>query len=325
MDEIEGIDFYNQEKFKKANEEFENLLPQFINSDKINIYFSDVDISTITFMINNASKNLNIFLIFKRFKIDDDFTYLLFKDKIRGIKRNVNNDKINKNKNNNDKRKRKKGSSFSNQISIGYNCSNKKHYHKNKISIKIFKKGTINITGCKDEEELLCVYNKLYNKLININQYYYVPELNKELKCEYFSYFLKPEDMTFQTEMIFSTLRIVGDKTFLSEKKKNKTDTISIDLKIFKELLEKKYNTKDVNAELPPDGKTDLLKIDLLYLAIFDENKQKKKWPTIALYHTGSINIVTKSLDLIDKAVVFLKKEITSNKIEIFQQQAKFI
>lgn len=300
MKDFTETDFYNQPQFFEANKLFEQEIEKYLSKTKIQYKFSKLSISTITYIINLCDF-INIHLIYNRFIIDEDFVYLKYKNEMRGMKKNI---KVNKNKNkSDDKRKKNSGFSFSNQMSIGYKCRCNRHEHKNPISIKIFNGGSINITGCKDEGELMDVYSKLYHKLLEINTNYYISSLNKKVKIDYFKNLKHPLNIDYRIEMIFSCIKI-------------ETNNLMLDVKKLKKIIESKYEVNEIKT-VYDNNKQMPLRCYLKIFELTDEN-DKKRCPTVSIYHSGSINIISKTSKNLYNSLSFIKNIIEENKNEIF-------
>ena len=270
-------DFFNVKKFQSANELFNLELKKYSIDKKIEYDFTDFYISTITFIVN-LCETINIKTLFDKFSLDNEFVYLKYKNDIRGIKTNIKNNKSTKNK---DKRKKLKGFSFSNQITIGYLCSNKDHDHNNPIAIKIFNGGSVNFTGCKNEAELKYIYEKLYKKLLNIRVDFYIEKLNKTVQYNFYKNLKPVENIDFRIEMMFGTLKIVN---------KNDTKNININIQCLKDYIDEKYKINEIKTVLDNNKQVPLR----CYLQLLTtKNNDKDRCPTISIYQTGSINIIT--------------------------------
>lgn len=296
MDFID-TDFYNIPKYKHANDLFELELKKYSIDKKIKYNFTDFYISTITFIVN-LCESINIKILFDKFLLDEEFVYLKYKDNIRGIKTNIKNNKNNKFTKNSDKRKKLKGFSFSNQITIGYLCSNKEHEHNNPIAIKIFNGGSVNFTGCKNEQELKYIYEKLYNKIKDINVIFYIEKLNKNIQYNFFKDLIPIENIDFRIEMMFGTLKIVNDND-----KKN----INIDIQKLKDYIDKKYKINEIKTVLDNNKQVPLR----CYIQLLTtKNNDKDRCPTISIYQTGSINIITINKKKLIETIELFKKII---------------
>lgn len=279
------MEYYNLEKFAKANEKFENVIKTYIDKNKVNYIFSDINISTITFNLKIAN-NMDINFVFNRFKLDERFPYIKMGKKIRGLKENIKKESI-KNK---DKRKKEKGFSFSNQITIGYKCCNEDHYHKNPLAIKIFNGGNTNITGCKDEEELKTVYTALYEKIMSIN-YTFKLSNNKTVKYNFVDKFYRFEEIEYSIEMIFSTFRIINAD--------NNEEEINININKLKELIDEEYGYDRIKTVYDNTKQVPLR----CYFKLFDRQISETKTlsSSLSIHHSCAMTLVCQEYDVLYK------------------------
>lgn len=198
--------YYNLEEFSTANSLFEEFLSKCEIIVPKKVPQDNFKISTMT-IVTNICDSINVKMVFQRLKLDNDIIYIESGDKkVRGIKKVNKSSYKKKKKDVKDKRKLGKGCPFSNQISIGFNCSIKCHVHNNPICVKIFKNGRVQMTGCKDGEEIKTIYNKLYNKLNSINTNF---SLNEQIINIYpFRNLKKYNDLIIKSEMINGTFSV---------------------------------------------------------------------------------------------------------------------
>jgi hypothetical protein len=192
---------------KEFDENFDNIFKEKTNYYK-NIFikkFNELEISTITCRFNFI-EYIDINFLYNRFEINQNFTYITIgNNKIRGYKK-IKKIKYEKDISiKNDKRKKNKGCSFSNQLIIGYKCSNKNHEHNNPISIKIFNNGLIQMTGCKSEMEIMNIYTSLYNNILSINNIFILN--NNEYKYEFYKNIIEPKNIKIKYDMIISQIK----------------------------------------------------------------------------------------------------------------------
>ena len=196
------VDYYNVEEYSEANDEFEKYLSTFKIIYEKNPEYSDVSISTITTTFNLCS-DINMRVLYNRIELDEEFVYINYeKNNIRGFKK-INT--IKERAATTDKRRKNKGQSFSNQISIGFRCDNIEHNHKNPISLKIFKNGNVQMTGCKNIAEITNIFTKLTDKIKNINIDYTLN--NQIISIPLIRGLVSIETFKYNIEMIIGTFR----------------------------------------------------------------------------------------------------------------------
>ena len=295
-----SVDYYNLKKFKEANLAFENVIKEYISKNKVEFTFSDVNISTITFNLKLAD-DLDINYIFNRFSLDNNFKYIKMGKKIRGLKENIKKEST-KNK---DKRKKEKGFSFSNQITIGYKCSHKDHYHKNPLAIKIFKGGNTNITGCKDEEELKTVYNALYKKLSGMNNVFKLPN-GREISYDFLENLYTFDDITYTIEMIFSTFRILN--------KENPDEDINININDLKKIIDDEYGYDEIKTVYDNTKQIPLR----CYFTLFDKKISETKTLTssISIHHSCAMTLVCQEYEVLYKVKELIESIINKHNDE---------
>lgn len=293
--------YYDLDKFKEANQEFESYIEKFITETDVRLKFTKLNISTIT-VISEIAKKINIKIIYDRLKLDDEFVYVTYqKNNIRGIKTNIKKKKKITQKKKVDKRKLKNGYTFSNQITIGYDC--KHHKHKNPISIKLFKNGSLQMTGCKTKEEITYIYEKLYEKITSIQQFYMFGDIKIKIN-ESFD-LVPPKYFDYKTEMLIGT---VNSNYNLKQSEIN-------DLIISKYQIDTISTTYEENIQSPLR----------LYLKNYsDIISGKERVPVVFVYSSGAINIMSHSFDNIYKTEKFIKKLFTKNSNKIVDIDYEF-
>jgi hypothetical protein len=169
-------------QYLKSDLLFEKKLKTIKKTPKIEPKCTPCNIITITSGFNFCDK-IDILSIYYRIELDDKLINVSLDEKnIRGYKQIKKIKKSTTTELKKDKRKQNKGKSFNNQLSLGFSCNNKVHNHTNPVSIKIFNNGNIQLTGCKDKEEILYIYNYIINNIKKINTNYYFN--NKSFKYE---------------------------------------------------------------------------------------------------------------------------------------------
>ena len=287
--------YYNLEEFKESNRLFEKFLSK-CKIEKIEkVEQSNFNISTMT-IVTNICESINVKMVFQRLKVDNDIIYVESGNKVRGYKKIGKNKK--KKKNIKDKRKLGKGCPFSNQISIGFSCNIKGHVHNNPICVKLFKNGRVQMTGCKDEDEIKTIYKKLYNKLNSINTNFISKE--KIIKIYPFKKLKLYKDLDIKSEMINGTFS-TNFKIDLN-KMLNKISEIYSDQEIY------------INHE-----KKSPLTLYLKLFSIFDVKKQTNKMPSVFIYNSGSINIISINKEIILKSHKFISNFIEENFFDLVE------
>jgi hypothetical protein len=272
-------DYYHIEDFKESNKIFEDYLSKcnIIKEEKKE--HSKFVISTLT-VVSNISDKIDIVKIYKNLQISSDIIYIESGKNIKGEKKKK---KYKKNKKDCDKRKLSKGCPFSNQISIGIICKDKNHKHNNPISIKLFRNGRIQLTGCKDDKEIEIIYNKLYD---NIN--------------EYIENMLEYKDLKIKSEMINGTFNT----------------NYKIDLDKLNNKIIEKYSYKEIYIN---NQKKASLTLYLKIFSIYDERKKKFKDPSIFIYNSGSINLIAIDKEMIMKSYKFIDDFLNKNYNDIVE------
>ena len=291
------IDYYNQKEFLEANELFEKEIEKLQLEDTPEVEFTETKISTITSIIKLCDF-INIKILFNRMELDDTFVYIKYKkNDIRGIKENI---KAGSDKKNTDKRMKNKGICFSNQISLGIKCPHEEHQHKNPMSVKIFKNGNMQMTGCKNNEEIYDMYERIYKKIISIPKTYFY--LDKKIDINFYKNIIEPEKMEFKNEMIISTFKI----------------NCNINQKKFNEKISSVYDNTKVYTIFQTNTYTPL-RIYPKLLGFVNE-KGKEKIPTIFVYNTGSINLICPNLKILDSVYLFITQFIEKYQKDIIEE-----
>lgn len=287
--------YYNKEKFKEANILFESYLDKCIKNKK-EMSFTDFNISTITTIIKIADE-INIKVLYEQIEISDEIVYLEYKDKIKGKRKRK---QIKKNKSN-DKRMIKKGKCFSNQLSIGYNCT--KHYHKKPICMKIFSKGSLTITGVKSNDEIKHIISIFLKTLKQIEKKYFFQ--NKVITLYPYNKLKKEEEVDINIETINGSFKC----------------NFNINLKNLKKLILTLYKNEEIYLK---NNRSALIELDLLFYKLYDKRKKKEKTPKISVYGTGSIVINSINEELLYKSYDFIKKLLIDNYEKILDFDYEF-
>ena len=288
--------YYNKEKFKEANEIFEKYIKSCANIKIKKMEFMDFNISTITTCIK-ISDYINIKVLFEQLKISKDIIYLEYNEIIKGKR----DKKKLKNKDTTDKRMKKKGKSFSNQLSIGFNCD--KHYHKKPICMKIFSKGSLTITGVKSIEEIDYIIDLFVTMLKNIKKDYKYN--NKVIKLHPYKNLKDKKNIIKKIETINGSFKC----------------DFYINLKNLKKCILDKYKNDELYLK---NNRSGLIELDLLFLKKYDNRKNKEKIPKVSVYGTGSIVINSVSEEILYKSYNFIKKFISDNYDNIVEKGYDF-
>ncbi len=189
-------------------------------------------------------------------------------------------------------KKKRKNQLFSNQISIGFICPNKIHDHKNPISVKLFRNGRIQMTGCKNMEEIEVIYNKLYNILQNIPIHFVCPN-GRTITLHVVQNIIPYRVQNMKTEMI--------NGTFYTN--------VPLNVEKMNEVIQKKYTEKDLYIK----SKRSPLNLSISSLGYFDKIKKVKKTPSVFVYSTGSINIIATRYEILQKTYNFIVDLLNEN------------
>lgn len=271
--------YYDLDIFKHANKDFENYLEKCnITQKKMN--FEEFKVSTIT-CIFKIGDFINIKVLYEQIKIDETILYLEYNNLLKG---NRNKKKINYD-DNKDKRKNKKGKTFANQLSIGFSC--KKHEHKKPICVKIFSKGSVTLTGVKDDNEINYIIKNLLKLIKNINTEYKYE--NKIINVLPYQNLLNVKDIIINIETVNGSFK----------------SNFNINLKKITEIFNQKYNKNQIFIK---NNRSALVELDLLIYKKYDDKKKKDKIPKVSIYGTGSIVLNSQDKDTIYKSYNFIKK-----------------
>ena len=304
LNEYDEDKYYNLKEFKEANTLFETFLSRCTISKPNKIEQNPFNISTMT-IVTSFCDEINVKMVFQRLLLDNDIVYIEAGKTIRGIRKKQKSTykKKNKKKKTDDKRKLGKGSPFSNQISIGFKCCEHGHVHNNPICVKIFKNGKVQMTGCKDLDEAERIYNKLYCKINDIKTEYTLNGkkiiLNPVKKLKTF------EQITLKTEMINGTF----------------STNFKIDLNKMLNKIQEKYSDEEIYIN---NEKKSPLICYLKIFEVFDEKKKKNKIPSVFIYNSGSINIISINNEIIQQAYEFMSKFIDDNFDDIVETTIKY-
>ena len=294
--------FFDSEKYKKANEVFDTFIKKCNTIQAKKVKVSDFTISTIT-CISFIAKEIDIKRICQFLTVTDDnhLEYIEADNIFKGTRKHKSAGSSLKK----DKKKKKadeqqptttvtKNQLFSNQMSIGIKCLCPTHVgknaHKNPISVKIFRNGRIQMTGCKDKNEIKTVYKILYNELAKIPTHYKYK--GKIVKIMSIKGLIPFEDAKINVEMLNGTFK-VGTK---------------LNLENIMNYYKTKYTKNDVFRTI---NKKSRINLSIKKFQYFDKKKSKWKMPQVFIYNTGSVNIIATTHKLLEQAYNLLKKDMT--------------
>ena len=298
------IKYYDILDFKEANKEFDEFLSRCTYIDIERLPQNNFTISTMTITTFFVDE-INIKMIFQRIILDDEIKYIENGKNVRG-------DKIKKKKKYNiqkkkiisdDKRKLNKGNPFSNQVSIGFYCNIKEHFHNKPICVKIFKNGRIQMTGCKSLEEVKITYEKLYKKINNIKTEFYL-NLNQIINIYPVKNMKKVKDIKINVEMVNGTF----------------TTNFKINLNKLNFKLKEIYDDNEIFIK---NKKTQLI-CYLTKFKYFNEKKKKDKIPSVFIYNSGSINIIAINLEILMKSYELISNFMNKYYKELIEVEIKY-
>ena len=290
--------YYHLSEFEKANELYENYLKTCEIIIDQNGEFTEFRISTITSIIKIAT-NLNLKILFDNIDINENIAYIEFKERIKGFKEKK---KIKKKiKKDNDKRKRNKGKTFANQLSIGFLC--KTHIHKKPICIKIFRKGSLTITGTKSSNEIKRVCYQLIDIFQNTNKIFKYND--QEITLIPYKNLIKKDDLSISIETVNGSFKT----------------NYRINLIDFRLKIREMYDAEKIYIK---SNRAALLELDLKIYEFFDKRKNKLKTPKISIYGTGSIVINSINEDLLFKTYNFIKDFLIKYKDDVIDKNYVF-
>lgn len=284
------FDHYDVKKYKKANLLFDSFIENCAISTPEQKQFGEFKVSTIT-CVSSIGTKIDIKNFYEAIDENDtDIIYAKYSNNIKG-------NKPVKNK----KKNRKTGSNnqlFSNQTSLGFRCIDATHTHKNPISMKIFRNGRIQVTGCKDINEIKNMYLKLHHK---INKLQKNMDLIQDLE-NFQKQVTHIDDDIINIEMINGTFYI------------NQT----LDLSKVLEMFLKKYTHDEVFII---QNKKSPLNFSIKLLGYFDKKKCKDKIPSVFIYNTGAINIIATKKHILYETYQFMKKNLEEMWSEIIEKK----
>lgn len=366
--------YYNEAKYEKANK----LFDYFINSCEITTppkpTFDNFQVSTIT-CVSTIGQTVNIQKFFELLNVSPINAHNHIYNNIHNntpttilpiYKTNLSNltNACNEENHNCDiiyakyshalkgkKKKQKKNDMvrfkgnnqlFTNQMSIGFRCNNKEHLHKNPISVKVFRNGRIQMTGCKNMKEINIMYNKLYNELLKVNKINRNNmNNNNNIIAENSTKIRNNTNINTNNNNIVKNNTKVSNKTNINTNNHNKNhspfakhtthDIVqnilpfdpklvqiemingtfyvnqSLDLNQVLKMFMTEYSHKEVFII---QNKKSPLNLSVKMLGYFDEKKKKDKIPSVFIYNTGAINIIATKKPILIKTYHFIKNNL---------------
>ena len=261
--------YYDSKKYATAIAKFNHFIETCTVITPKSRAFSNFQISTIT-CISTIGDKVNIQQFFEELdEKDDDIMYAKYSHFIKGVKKKPSEKCRGKNNNN---------QLFSNQMSIGFSCENPKHSHKNPISVKVFRNGRIQMTGCKNMEEIDIIYNKLAQKLMRCS----ITVVDNLAKFH-------PDRI--EIEMINGTFYV--------------NESLNLD-QVLQMFLE--HYTHETVFII--QNKKSPLNLSIKQFGYFDTKKKKDKIPSVFIYNTGAINIIATKTDILYQTYEFVKENL---------------
>lgn len=272
--------YYDPNRYKNAELLFQKYLTQCVVQTPPLTEFKPFQVSTIT-SVSKIADSVNIQRFFEHLQIDNDnIIYAKYSHFLKGNKRNKKQSRHKLEANN---------QLFSNQMTIGFRCKCgklAKHNHKNPISIKIFRNGGVQMTGCKDIVEIEHMYHKLHNELSKINK------IERNIAKNIIPF----DKKNIRIEMI--------NGTFYAN--------APLDLNKVLKTFMNKYAINEVFINHIHNKKSPL-HMSLPFLKEYDAFKCKDKMPSVFIHNTGAFNIITTSTEVLQKAYNFIHKNLTEN------------
>jgi hypothetical protein len=284
------MEYYNLDEFKEANKLFEEYINKLRLTKGKEREKSIFNVTTLTSTCTILNKHLEESFLRKIYDdvvigegIYENIVYIqINKNTFKGNKKiKVKKYKLGDVDKTTDKRKLNKGNPFSNQISFGIKCTNPKHEHKNNICVKLFKNGSLHLTGCKDKEEIKEMYNTIKNILTNYTDKGDIKEYNEK-------------DINI----------VMSNGTYITGFKIDLAKTRDLIRKNFTE--SEMYINNDKKIQLSCSYKK-LSKINIV------NNKKKEIYPSLFIYNSGAINIMACNLDVLYETYNMIKDFIAEN------------
>lgn len=286
--------FIDESKYKQSNDVFENYMKscKSIKTKKISV--SDFTVSTIT-CISFIADVIDIKRVCQFLNVTDNnhIAYIEADNVFKGIRKHKKAGSSLKKSKLKDSVNKTRNQLFSNQMSVGIECTCPKHCgkneHKNPISVKLFRNGRIQITGCKDDSEIKKVYTILYNELLKIpSEFNYNGTI---IKIPTVKGLISFEKADISIEMLNGTFKI-GSK---------------LNLKTVMNFYKNKYTKDEIFRTI---NKKSRINLSIKKFQYFDKKKSKWKMPQVFIYNTGSVNIIATTYKLLENTYKLLCNDI---------------
>ena len=281
---------YNLDKYEAGNALFDKYICSCNHKKAEDLSFTPFKVSTIT-SVSKIAESVDIKRLCQYLQCDDRIQYIKSKDLLKGKKKPKPEKKS-------VKKKKGKNQLFSNQMSIGLVCKNPKHEHKNPISVKVFKNGTIQMTGCKTLKEIETMYKILYDRLVQIPRVFYLGE--RSIIIETVKNPIPYKEENIHIEMLNGTFYIKS----------------RLNLNKIIQCFQRDYSHKEVFINKPTKSKLTLSISKFSYI-----EKKKLKEPSCGIFNTGGINIIATKKDIFRKTYQFIKKHLKKYYEEIAERK----
>ena len=303
--------YYNASKYKSANDLFNHFIDQCDIITPPRSVFDDFQVSTIT-CVSTIGKMVNIQKFFDELDIttSPDIVYAKYSHCLKGIKKKTKKIDATKLRGNNQL--------FTNQMSIGFRCNDPRHLHKNPISVKVFRNGRIQMTGCKNMDEIQIMYGKLHDELSEIQKKHEMHQIHEEIEKTQHAQSENNEHVEnndkndkndknndemivedlLQFEVTDVQIEMINGTFYVNE---------SLNLNQVLKMFMQEYSHQDVFII---QNKKSPLNLSVKMLGYFDEKKQKDKIPSVFIYNTGAINIIATKQPILMKTYEFIKSNL---------------
>lgn len=286
------MEFYNSDKYKKADLLFSKFVQSCSRTKIQKKEFGDFKISTIT-CVSTIAEKVNVKRLCQFLNPDEDIVYIESENLVKGVK---------KDKKKTAKKRSNRNQLFSNQMSVGLVCHNPNHVHNNPISVKIFKNGRIQMTGCKNEKEIRIMYEQLHRKICEIPTCFTMPDGESTVNVSPIQGIMPFSEEKTTIEMINGTFYI----------------NAVVDLENLVNIVERKYSHNEIfiikNRKSP-------INFSMKMFGYFDEAKRKNKIPSVFVYNTGSVNIIATDHDILLRTYEFIREFLDKRFYEVCEKK----
>ena len=276
--------YCDHSKYANAHKQFDNFMKTCTVVPPVRREFGEFRVSTITCVSSIAGK-VDIQKLFELLELSENIVYAKYSNKMKGSSETTKESSKSKNK---------KNQLFSNQMSIGFQCTETDHVHKNPISVKVFRNGRIQMTGCKNIEEIRDIYETLYKRM-------------KQLETTYPDQEIADTIIPYQSDQI--QIEMINGTFYMNH---------SLDLAKVLHVFTKHYTHEEVFVS---QNKKSPLNFCIKSLMVFDEKKSKDKTPSVFIYNTGAINIIATKKKILYETYQFMKSNLSRFWDEIVQKK----